>query len=99
MVRENFNRLMGAVRKSNGKMMGSLFKDTFEGSFIPMWTEFVDGSQIEKFDIASALGMFFAIKDANEIELCRRAAALSNKILKNSFVMKLEKILQKEEAV
>jgi nucleosome binding factor SPN SPT16 subunit len=66
MTRENFNQLMGAVRKNGGKKMGSLFKEKFNGSFIPQWMDFVDQSQIEKIDITAALGLFFAVKDETE---------------------------------
>lgn len=64
--RENFNQLMNAVRKSNGKRMGSLFKDKHNGAFIENWMSFVDQSQIEKVEIASALGTIFAVKDESE---------------------------------
>jgi nucleosome binding factor SPN SPT16 subunit len=97
MVRENFNRLMGSVRKGGGKSMGSFYSDNFEGSFIPMWSEFVEGSQIEKVDVANAFGMFFAIKDEEEVELCRRAAILTNKILKHSFVDSLDSIIEEKQ--
>jgi len=66
-VRENFNKLMGAVRKGGGKKLGSLFKDKFEGKFIDSWMEFVDQSQIEKVEISPALGQFFSVKDESEV--------------------------------
>jgi nucleosome binding factor SPN SPT16 subunit len=67
MNREHFNKLMGAVRKGGGKKLGSLFKDKFNGTFMPQWMEFVDQSQIEKAEIAPALGVFFALKDETEL--------------------------------
>ena len=65
--REHFNRLMNVVRKGGGKKLGSLFKDKFNGSFIPLWQEFVDQSQIEKVEIAPALGLFFSLKEDVEL--------------------------------
>ncbi len=99
MIRENFNRMMGAVRKGNGKSMGSFYKEQHEGSFIPMWTEFVNDSQIEKVDAATGFGLFLAIKDETELELCRRASVLTNKILKHTFVDEMENILLEKKAV
>lgn len=47
MNRENFNKLIGAIRKGNGKRLASLFKDKFNGTFIPQWMELVDSNQLE----------------------------------------------------
>ncbi len=66
MNREYFNTLIGAVRKGGGKKIGSLFKGEFNGGFIPSWMEFVDQSQLEKFEISGCLGLFFAVKDETE---------------------------------
>ncbi len=68
--REFLNVLMGAVRKNGGKKLGMLLKSDQQGSFIQSWNDFVDQSLIEKFDIASCLGLYFAVKD--EAEQVRR---------------------------
>lgn len=68
--REHYNELANAIRKGGGKRLGSLFKAEYSGNFIPTWMNFVDLSQLEKFDIAPALGQFLSIKD--ETELVRR---------------------------
>lgn len=65
--REHFNSLINAVRKNGGKKLGSLLKANFEGAFIKQWQEAVELSTIETFDVANALGLFFAVKD--EVEL------------------------------
>ncbi|KAJ1431655.1 FACT complex subunit-domain-containing protein [Ochromonadaceae sp. CCMP2298] len=87
--REFFNELANAVRKS-GKRLGSLYKSTHEGSFIPSWLGFVDQSQLEKIELAPALGLFLAQKDEAELDLCKRAAVLSNKVMKHGFVQAME---------
>lgn len=69
--REHYNELANAIRKGGGKRLGSLFKAEYNGNFIPTWINFVDLSQLEKFDIAPALGQFLSVKD--ETELVRRA--------------------------
>jgi nucleosome binding factor SPN SPT16 subunit len=65
--REHFNELSNVVRKNNGKRLGSLFKAEYEGNFIPNWMGFVDQSQLEKVEIAPALGLFLSIKDETEL--------------------------------
>lgn len=66
-TRENFNKLLNAVRKGSGKKLGSLYKDKFEGKFLNSWLDIVEQSQLEKVEIAPALGHFFAVKDESEM--------------------------------
>lgn len=65
--RENFHSLLAVIRKGGGKRLGSLFNGEYDGSFIPMWMEMVQQSQIEMFEIAAGLGLFFASKDEGEL--------------------------------
>lgn len=93
--RENFHELLNAVRKGNGKKIGCLFKEKSAGSFIPQWMDMIDQSQLEKFEINSSLGLFLAIKEEAEVEFCKRAAILTNKVMKHAFVNEMEDILDK----
>ena len=65
--RAHFNTMMGAVRHAGGKCLGSLFKVELSGTFIPSWVDFVNDSQIEKFEISPPLGLFLAKKDDSEL--------------------------------
>lgn len=67
MNREHFNTLLNVVRKGGGSKLGSLYKGEYAGSFIPSWMQFVEQGQIDKVEIAPALGLFLAVKD--ELEL------------------------------
>lgn len=67
MNREHFNELSNAVRKGGGKRIGSVFKAEYEGNFIPSWLAFLEQSQLEKFDITPALGLYLSIKDETEL--------------------------------
>jgi nucleosome binding factor SPN SPT16 subunit len=66
MNRENLNNLINIVRK-NGKRLGCLYKGDYNGAFIPQWIEVIQQSQIEQFEIAPSLGLFFAKKDETEL--------------------------------
>ena len=90
--RENFHNLLSVVRKA-GKNIGSLFKQEFAGTFVQSWMELVKSSTIDMVDIADGLGMFFAVKDDVEQDLCKRAAVLTNKVMKHGFVSEMESIL------
>jgi nucleosome binding factor SPN SPT16 subunit len=65
--RENFHNLLAVIRKGGGKRLGSLFNAEYDGNFIQTWMELVQQSQIEMFEIAAGLGLFFASKDEGEL--------------------------------
>lgn len=65
--RENFHNLLGVVRKGGGKRLGSLFSAEYGGNFIQSWIAMVEQSQLEMFEIAPSLGLFFASKDEGEL--------------------------------
>lgn len=90
--RENFNVMLGLCRKAGNKV-GSLIKGNFEGAFIPQWQDALNNSNIPVVEIAPSLGLFFAVKDDVEMESCKRAAVLTNKVMKHGFVTEMEKIL------
>jgi nucleosome binding factor SPN SPT16 subunit len=84
------------VRKGGGSKIGSVFKDEYSGSFIKTWMDFVDTSHLEKVELSGALGYFFSVKDATELDLCKRAAVLTNKIMKHGFVPEMESVLDND---
>lgn len=97
--RENFHELLNAVRgaKGGGKKIGGVWKELekAEGPFVGTWLGMVTDSQLDKIDVAPALGLFFSVKDDSEIEMCKRAAILTNKVMKHGFVEEMETILDK----
>eukprot|EP01038_Epipyxis_sp_PR26KG_P005811 gene5811-8017_t len=97
--RESFHTLANAIRKGGGKKVGSLFKNEYLGTFIPSWIQFVETNQLEVYEVASAVGVLLATKDDVELDFCRRAAVLSNKIMKHGFVTEMETILDNDSKV
>jgi len=95
----NFSKLVGSVKTDGGSKLGTLIKGNFPGAFIASWSEFVDASKLSKVEISSALGQFFAVKDETELESCKRAAVLSNKVMKHGFVAQMEEIIDKDSVV
>jgi nucleosome binding factor SPN SPT16 subunit len=90
--RENFHNLLSVVRKT-GKNIGSLLKQEYAGAFAQSWMELVKSSTIDMVDITDGMGIFFAVKDEAEQDLCKRAAVLTNKVMKHGFVAEMEGIL------
>mgnify|MGYP003384961126 CR=1 FL=1 len=90
--RENFNAMLGICRKAGNKI-GTLVKANHEGAFIPQWTDALNNSNIPIIEIAPCMGVYFSVKDDVEMESCKRAAVLTNKVMKHGFVTEMEKIL------
>lgn len=91
--KENFGHLISAIKANGGAKLATLIKGDFPGSFIPSWTSALNDGGIESFECAAALGKMLSVKDDSEIELCKRAAVLSNKVLKHGFVAEMEEII------
>ena len=64
--RENLNALINVVRRGGGKKLGGLMKDKYNGAFIPSWLSVIEQSQLEIFEINTALGLFLSVKDEAE---------------------------------
>lgn len=67
MNRENFNKLLGIVRKGGRSKLGSLYQVELNGPFIQSWLNCLNQSQLEKVEISQSLGLLLCIKD--EIEM------------------------------
>ena len=79
--KENFAKLIEAMR-TNGEnqRVGTLLKDNFNGNFIASWQQALTSSDLATSECSAALGRLLSVKDETEMESCRRAAALSNKV-------------------
>lgn len=65
--RENFHVLINAIRKNGGKKVGSVFKTSYAGDFVPSFINLVESSQLEKVEIGPALSAVLAVKDEEEL--------------------------------
>jgi nucleosome binding factor SPN SPT16 subunit len=93
---QNSEQFQNIVQAIKGKKLGNLTKANFHGEFIPSWMSFLDSCHIESVDIAPALGLFLSVKEDSELELCKRASVLSNKVLKNVFIAEMEDVIDKD---
>jgi len=96
---DNFNRVFSSLKRNGVKAIGTLIKDKPETSFLTKFAEVMDESQLEKVDITAALGLFFAIKDETELDSCKRAAVLSNKVMKHGFIQEMETIFDQDKKI
>ena len=65
--RELMHNLLGAARKNHGSKLGSLYKQDFQGKFIPGWMEMVKGSGLDMIEAAPSIGKFLSVKEESEI--------------------------------
>ena len=94
--REHFHDLLNAIRKASSasKKVAHLVKEKMKGEFVNAWLGMVtQAADLEVVDAASAFGGFFAVKEEAEVELCKRAAILTNKVMKHGFVSEMEDVL------
>lgn len=92
--KENFGRLISAIKRS-GVKLGTLIKGDFAGTFIPSWVEAAAAGGLESIECALAIGKLLSVKDETEVELCKRAAVLSNKVMKHGLNKEMEEIIGK----
>jgi nucleosome binding factor SPN SPT16 subunit len=96
---DNFNRLITSLKKTGVKNFGYLAKEKSENSYLNRFLQSLDENDAEKVDITAALGLFFAGKDETELDLCKRAAIMSNKVMKHGFIERMESILEDDKKV
>eukprot|EP01041_Mallomonas_annulata_P010767 gene10767-22491_t len=95
----SFGTIVSAIKGPGGSKLGTLIKGSFPGPFMASWSSFVDAAKLTKVDISNALGLFYAIKEEAELESCKRAAVLTNKVMKHAFVAQMEETIDKDSSI
>ena len=96
--------LLNIINKIKGNSpntkLGCLTKwNEYEGTFIPLFKDTLETAMLDTVDISGSIGSVLAIKDDDELELCKRAAVLTNKVMKHGFVSKMQDILESDSKV
>jgi len=97
-----FKTLLNCISKSqNGKIVGIIQKDNFEGKFIKEWKEALESypTKFEFTDIAVGLSSAMAPKDDEEIRNIKIAAKLSSIMMKNYFTEEMTSIIDEEKQI
>ncbi|KAJ1918246.1 FACT complex subunit spt16 [Mycoemilia scoparia] len=91
----------GILASKNGKRIGFLMKDTFEGKFINEWNGVLQKSEdkFEKVDVSPAIATLLSVKEQDELKLCKIAAKLSSCMMQNCFANEMEDILDQEKSI
>jgi nucleosome binding factor SPN SPT16 subunit len=99
--RENFKSILEEIRPSASVplKMGTILKAQFEGKFIHSWLEVLKEEGVVTTEISKGLGLFLSIKGTDELDTCKRAAVLTNKVMKHGFVKDMEEIIDQEKSI
>ena len=97
--RDNFRAILDEIRTSNSLKMGTILKAQFEGKFINSWMDVLKTEGVETTEISKGLGLFLSVKDKSELDTCKRAAVLTNKVMKHGFVKDMEKIIDDAKSI
>eukprot|EP00611_Tribonema_gayanum_P008531 TRINITY_DN180_c0_g1_i2.p1 TRINITY_DN180_c0_g1~~TRINITY_DN180_c0_g1_i2.p1 ORF type:complete len:962 (+),score=485.12 TRINITY_DN180_c0_g1_i2:207-3092(+) len=93
-------RLIAAIAEAGGELrLGTILKEKTSGALVDAWAAAWAAAGVQAVDIAAALGTVLAVKDAEEIELMRKAASLSSKVMRLAFVDKMEDVIESESTV
>ena len=70
-----------------------------KSSNVVPWQKYLESSnKISTVDVNLGLALVLSQKDATELDLLKKSAVLSNKVLKHGFIPKLEDVIDKEES-
>ncbi|KAF8228962.1 FACT complex subunit SPT16 [Tricholoma matsutake] len=89
------------TRYTSNRRVGTLTKEFHSGKLVADWEKLVSDSATkpEVVDISPAVSAFMAIKDAEELNIVQKSAALTSTLLKYHVAPKLESILDKEAKI
>ncbi|CAM9902691.1 unnamed protein product [Ascophyllum nodosum] len=99
---ENHVKLLQAVKRGKDEgdgpsVMGNLVKEKFDGPICAGWIGAATAAGVESFEISPALGLLLSVKDSSELDNVKRAAILTNKVLKHGFIHRIEEVINEEE--
>ncbi|CAM9140596.1 unnamed protein product, partial [Discosporangium mesarthrocarpum] len=90
-------KILEGIREGNEQgdlKIGMLLKESFTGPMASGWLEAVKAAGVESVDISPGLGLILAVKDPVEQENVKRAAILTNKVMKRGFVEKMQDVIE-----
>ncbi|KAM4876219.1 FACT complex subunit SPT16-like [Sylvia borin] len=96
----NFEKLLEALRSSRGgRRLGVFAKDKFPGEFMKSWNEALSKEGFEKVDVSAAVAQAMAAKEEVELQLMRKAAAITSEVFTKFFKERVMEIVDADEKV
>ncbi|XP_041343665.1 FACT complex subunit SPT16-like, partial [Pyrgilauda ruficollis] len=96
----NFEKLIEALRGSRGgRRLGVFSKDKFPGEFMKSWNDALSKEGFEKVDVSAAVAQAMAAKEEVELQLMRKAAAITSEVFTKFFKERVMEIVDADEKV
>nr|XP_006121060.1 FACT complex subunit SPT16 [Pelodiscus sinensis] len=96
----NFEKMIEALKGSkNGKRIGVFSKDKFPGEFMKSWNDCLSKEGFEKVDISAVVAYTIAVKEDGELNLMRKAAAITSEVFNKFFKERVMEIVDADEKV
>ncbi|CAN8179311.1 unnamed protein product, partial [Coccothraustes coccothraustes] len=96
----NFEKLLEALRGSRGgRRLGVFAKDKFPGEFMKSWNDALSKEGFEKVDVSAAVAQAMAAKEEGELQLMRKAAAITSEVFTKFFKERVMEIVDADEKV
>ncbi|XP_059693553.1 FACT complex subunit SPT16, partial [Haemorhous mexicanus] len=94
----NFEKLLEALRGSRGgRRLGVFAKDKFPGEFMKSWNDALSKEGFEKVDVSAAVAQAMAAKEEGELQLMRKAAAITSEVFTKFFKERVMEIVDADE--
>ncbi|XP_058709152.1 FACT complex subunit SPT16 isoform X1 [Poecile atricapillus] len=96
----NFEKLLEALKSSRGgRRLGVFSKDKFPGEFMKSWNDALSKEGFEKVDVSAAVAQAMAAKEEVELQLMRKAAAITSEVFTKFFKERVMEIVDADEKV
>ncbi|NXO52418.1 SP16H protein, partial [Aramus guarauna] len=96
----NFEKMIEALKASKGgKRIGVFSKDKFPGDFMKSWNDCLSKEGFEKVDISAVVAYTMAAKEDGELNLMRKAAAITSEVFTKFFKERVMEIVDADEKV
>ncbi|XP_053789266.1 FACT complex subunit SPT16 [Vidua chalybeata] len=96
----NFEKLIEALKGSRGgRRLGVFAKDKFPGEFMKSWNDALGKEGFEKVDVSAAVAQAMAAKEEVELQLMRKAAAITSEVFTKFFKERVMEIVDADEKV
>uniref|UniRef100_A0A8C3UYJ5 FACT complex subunit n=1 Tax=Catharus ustulatus TaxID=91951 RepID=A0A8C3UYJ5_CATUS len=96
----NFEKLIEALKGSRGgRRLGVFAKDKFPGEFMKSWNDALSKEGFEKVDVSAAVAQAMAAKEEGELQLMRKAAAITSEVFTKFFKERVMEIVDADEKV
>ncbi|RWS25593.1 FACT complex subunit spt16-like protein [Leptotrombidium deliense] len=96
----NFDKLLEAIKKSkNGSKMGEFQKEKFPNEFMEEWRKSLSTQDFESIDIAHDIANIMAVKEENELEITKKACAVTVDIYAKYLREEITEIIDSDKKV